>query len=186
MHASSCSRRQHCSINREDLAAEGMPDGLKYVLHTTVKIDIKARTLNSRVFSALCKYMESKHVTLLQHTEVHWLLRGKVLTQFFELRDELKGFFTDHIFHLSDRLHDAEFLTRLAYLGDVFSHMNFLYLGLQGLSSTIFNVRDKIEAMIKKLELFFFCINKDNTPVFLSLYDFLCANDLKLMDNCQM
>ena len=83
----------------------------------------------------------------------------------------------------SDRLHDDEFLTRLAYLGDVFSHLNDLNLGLQGLSATIFNVRDKIEAMIKKLELFSVCINKDNTQVFPSLYDFLCANELKLTDN---
>lgn len=37
--------------------------------------------------------------------------------------------------------------------------------------------------MIKKLELFSVCINKDNTPVFPSLYDFLCANELKLKDN---
>ena len=31
------------------------------------------------------------------------------------------------------------------------------------LSATIFNVRDKIEATIKKLELFSVCINKENT-----------------------
>ena len=44
---------------------------------------------------------------------------------------------------------------------------------------------DKIEAMIKKLE-FSVCINKDNTQVLPSLYDFffcVCANELKLMDN---
>ena len=72
-------------------------------------------------------------------------------------------------FHLSDRLHDDEFLTQLAYLGDVFSRLNDLSLGLQGLSAAIFNVRDKIEAMIKKLDLFSVCINKDNTQVFPSL-----------------
>jgi hypothetical protein len=37
--------------------------------------------------------------------------------------------------------------------------------------------------MIKKLELFSLCINKDNTQVFPSLDDFLCANELKLTDN---
>uniref|UniRef100_A0AAZ3RSM8 Interferon/interleukin receptor domain-containing protein n=1 Tax=Oncorhynchus tshawytscha TaxID=74940 RepID=A0AAZ3RSM8_ONCTS len=63
---------------------------------------------------------------------------------------ELKVFFTDHNFHLSD----DEFLTRLAYLGEVFSRLNDLNLGLQGLSATIINVRDKIEAVIKNLELF--------------------------------
>jgi hypothetical protein len=99
------------------------------------------------------------------------------------LRDELKVLFTDHNFHLSDRWHDEEFLTRLANLGDVFSHLNDLKLGLQGLFTSIFNVRDKIEALIKKLELFSVCINKDNTQVFQLLYDFLCANELKLTDN---
>ena len=39
----------------------------------------------------------------------------------------------------------------------------------------IFNVRDKIEAMIKKLELFSVCNNKDNTQVFPSLYDFFVS-----------
>ena len=151
----------HCSIHRGALAAKGMPGSFG-----------KARPLNSCVFSALCNDMGSDYVTLLQHTEVRWVSRGKVLTKHFLLRDELKVFFTDHNIHLSDRLHDDEFLTRLAYLGDVFTRLNGLNLGLQGLSATIFNVLDKIEAMIKNLELFSVCINKDNTQVFPSLYDF--------------
>ena len=44
-------------------------------------------------------------------------------------------------------------------------------------------MRDKIEALIKKLELFSVCINKDNTQLFPSFYDFVCANELKLADN---
>ena len=104
----------HCSIHQEALAFKGMPDSLKDVLNTTVKMVsfAKARPLNSRVYSALCIDMGSDHVTPLQHTEVRWLSRGKVLTHFFifKLRDELKVFFTDHHFHLSESLHD-EFLT---------------------------------------------------------------------------
>ena len=84
----------HCSIHREALAAKGMPDSLKDVLDTTVKMVnfVKARPLNSVVFSALCNDMGSDHVMLLQHTEVLWLSRGKVLTCFFFI-DELNDFF---------------------------------------------------------------------------------------------
>ena len=42
---------------------------------------------------------------------------------------------------------------------------------------------DKIEAIVKKLELFSVYINKDNTQVFPSFTDFLCANEVKLTDN---
>ena len=82
---------------------------------------------------------------------------------------------------MSHQLHDDEFLTRLAYLGDVLSLLNDLN---QGLSATTFNVQDKIEAMIKNLELFPVCINKDITQVFPSLYYFFCVQiKVKLMDN---
>ena len=109
----------HCSIHQEAFAAKGMSDSLKDVFGLKMVNFVKARPLNSRVFSALCNDMGSDHATLLQHTEVRWLSRGKVLTCFFLLRDELKVFFTDHHFHLSDRLHDDEILTELAYLDDV-------------------------------------------------------------------
>ena len=110
------------------------------------------------------------------------VIKGQSIDKFFWLRDELKVFFTDHKFHLSDRLHDDEFLTWLAYLGDVFSCLNYLNLGLKGLSATIFNVRDKIEALIKKLELFAVCINKDNTHHCMIFYVQMNSN-LRTMSN---
>ena len=75
----------HCSIHREALAAKGMSDSLKDILDTTVKMVnfVKARPLNSRVFSALCNDMSSDHVTLLQHTEMGWLSKGQSIDTFF-------------------------------------------------------------------------------------------------------
>ena len=57
----------HCSIHREAHAAKGMPDSMKDVLDTTVEIVnfVKARHLNSCVFSALRNDMGSDHVMLL-------------------------------------------------------------------------------------------------------------------------
>ena len=66
----------HCSIHREALAAKGMPDSLKDVLDTRVKMvnRVKGRPLNLfSALSALSNDMGSDHVTLLQHTELCWL-----------------------------------------------------------------------------------------------------------------
>lgn len=96
----------YCSIHREALAAKGMHVDLKNVLDTTVKIVnfVKAKPLNNCAFTALCNEMGIDHTSLLLHTEVRWLSRGKVLTCVFELKDELKLFFADQPFHLSDNL----------------------------------------------------------------------------------
>ena len=44
-------------------------------------------------------------------------------------------------------------------------------------------MREKIEAMIKKLELFSVCIYKENTCLFIIVLFFVCANELKLTDD---
>jgi hypothetical protein len=76
----------HCSFHREALAAKGMPDILKDVLDTTVKMVnfVKARPVNAHVFSTLCNDMCSDHVTLLQHTERSALvIKGQSINFFF-------------------------------------------------------------------------------------------------------
>jgi len=54
---------------------------------------IKAMALHSRLFHELCQYMDSDHQQFLLHTELRWLSHGKVLSRFFELRNEVNTFF---------------------------------------------------------------------------------------------
>ena len=68
-----------------------------------------------------------------------WLSRGKILTRLFKLSEVINVFFTDLHFHLAHHLLDDELLTRLAYLGNVFSRLNDLNLVLQGLRKYIRN-----------------------------------------------
>lgn len=110
--------------------------------------------MQSRLFQLLCDEMGSEHVQLLLHTEVRWLSRGKVLSRLFELHKEVKIFLQDKNFPLSDVFDDTVWLSQLAYLSDLFSRLNDLNLGLQGLSVNVFDVQDKINTMLKKLELF--------------------------------
>ena len=54
---------------------------------------------------------------------------------------------------LSDKFCDFQWLCKLAYSANIFSYLNGLSLSLQGKTATMFHVRSKIEATIRKLEL---------------------------------
>jgi uncharacterized protein YlzI (FlbEa/FlbD family) len=100
--------------------------------------------------------MGSEHEQLFLHTEVRWLSRGNVLTRFFELADEVRILLCDGThkkFILREKLNDFSWLCKIAYLADLFTHLNVLNLKLQGPDTNIFVVEDKIEAMIEKLKL---------------------------------
>ncbi len=124
----------HCSIHREALATKTMPADLKMVLDEAMRTVnfTKSRPLHSRLFAILCAETGSDRHQLLLHTEVCWLSRGKVLTRLFKLHDEIRTFFVESRFELSDRFFDFEGLLKLAYLADIFGYLNGLSLSLQG------------------------------------------------------
>ncbi|XP_026093452.1 zinc finger BED domain-containing protein 5-like [Carassius auratus] len=172
----------HCSLHREALATKKMPTDLRCVLDEAVKIVnfIKTRPLQSRLFRLLCEEMGSDHVQLLLHTEVRWLSRGRVLTRLFELRNEARIFLSDSNFPLSDRLSDFEWLAKLSYLSDIFNHLNGVNLSLQGKSVTAFQVQNKIEATIKKLDIWAGRIRKSNSESFENLSHLLTEEAMSL------
>jgi hypothetical protein len=65
-------------------------------------------------------------------------------------------------------------------MADIFTHLNALNLSKQGGGITIFNVEDKIEAMIKKLELWARHLSKRNVDAFQNLKPFLESGDEEL------
>ena len=81
----------HCMIHREVLAAKHFEQLLCDVLFSCVKIvnSIKARPLQSLMFSKLCDELGLEHSSLLLHTEVQWLSQGKIVERVFELREDL-------------------------------------------------------------------------------------------------
>lgn len=132
-----------------------MPQNLKTAFDEVVKVVnfIKTRALNSRIFSILCEEMGNDHKHLLLHAEVRWLSRGKVLARLFKLHDEIRMFFTTTEFHLGNRFNDFAWLAMIAYLADIFTHLNDLNLSLQGTNVTVFTVEDRVQGMVKKLDL---------------------------------
>ncbi|KAL4120437.1 hypothetical protein QTP88_013129 [Uroleucon formosanum] len=103
-----------------------------------------------------------------------------LLTRLFELRHEVQMFFEDHPFRLSSKFNDHEWLQKLAYLSDVFLKLNNLNLTLQNSAVTIFQVNDKIESFVKKLEFWKTCIENNQPEIFEALHDFLSETDMNL------
>lgn len=172
----------HCCIHREALVAKRLPELLQKILNEVVQIInyIKARPLQSRLFSLLCKEMGSEHEQLLIHTEVRWLSRGRILTRFFELRDEVRVFLLDTKY--ADFLTNFSWLCSTAYLADVFEHLNVLNLSLQGNNVDMFKVEDKISAMVKKCQLWAARVENVSFANFPTLKQFLESSEESLPD----
>ena len=145
----------HCILHREALVAKTMPPELAEVLDQSVQVVnyIKSRPLKSRLFSQLCAEMGADHQSLLLHTEVRWLSRGKVLSRLYELREEVLEFSIEHPVPHKDKLADLRWCTKLAYLADIFGLLNELNAKLQGRNENILSSTDKIRGFMGKLIL---------------------------------
>lgn len=157
----------HCVLHRHALATMKMSHELKIVLDQAVQIVnyVKSRPLQSRLFKKACEDVGSQHRSLLLHTQVRWLSRGRVLLRLFELRDELKIFFTKQpvsasVSTLVELLHDEQWLMKLAYLADIFDKLNVISKTLQGRTVTKSTVNDKMSSLENKLGIWIECVEQ--------------------------
>ena len=178
----------HCVLHRHALVCKKISIDMKTVLDEAVQIVnfIKSRPLQSRLFKIICEDMESQHTTLLLHSEVRWLSRGKVLSRVFELRRELAMFLSEQKHERFAVLTNSSWLMRLAYITDIFSKLNEVSLSLQGKSITVFSVKYKISALSQKLEFWINCIENNNVSCFSTLSDFLIENDCLLNEDIRL
>ena len=78
---------------------------------------------------------------LLFYVKVRWLSRGKCLSPLYELKNEVEIFLRENKNNLHVQFPNEEFVVMLAYLADVFGHLNDMNLSLQGCDVTVSDVK---------------------------------------------
>ena len=149
-------------IHREALAVKLLSSDKQRKTELESALDIVLKTVNyikcgckgksARVFQKLCEGMDSENVTVLLHTEVRWLSRGKVLTYVFKLRRETSVFLVEKNHEYATNFLDHKWVSKLAYLASVFDVLSVLNTSLQGKSSEIFFQVGKIDVFKRKID----------------------------------
>jgi hypothetical protein len=81
----------HCFLHREALVAKAIPAALRSVMDSVFAMVnyIKTRADKTRLHKVMCKEAGARHEALVLHTNISCLPKGKVLSRFYELRNEL-------------------------------------------------------------------------------------------------
>ena len=159
----------HCVLHRHALAAKSLPEQLKNVLSTAVSAVnyIRGNASNHRLFKVFCNELGAKHNVLLYHTEVRWLSRGRGLTRVFELHKEIELFLGQKGCSIVENFENENFILSLAYLADIFSHLNDMNTSIQGTGINMITAREKVYAFTNKLSIWkhrITCGNYANFP----------------------
>ncbi|KAL1276926.1 hypothetical protein QQF64_023599 [Cirrhinus molitorella] len=111
-----------------------------------------------RLFRKFVLESQASHDDLLLHNDMRWLSKGKALERFVELRAQVVDFLkqskskaaADHLRVMQDTL----YVCNVAFLTDIFSHLNTLNLQLQGKGKSVVDLVEKLDAFGNKLDLF--------------------------------
>ena len=159
----------HCFLHREVLIGKTLNSDLTQVLKEVMEMVnyIKARLLKSRLFTKLCKEMEANYENLLLHTEARWLSRGKALSRVYELKEEMLAFFSlKRQKEFCSLLCDDSWKSKLAYLVDIFDHLNKTNSNMQGKNENLLSSADKMRALQEKLKVWSLRMQEGNFDMF--------------------
>lgn len=166
----------HCYLHRETLLSKTLSDDMKEVLDNATRIVnfIKHNPAHSQVFKELSKNMDNECISLILHTESGCLSKEVILDRLFQLQDPLLEYFKENGDQdFAKCFEDEEWMFKLAYLADIFSHINQLNESLQGSGENILTASDKVLRFKHKLNTWKHSVAKRDLEMFPLLYGVL-------------
>jgi len=159
----------HCFIHHEALMVRTIPAEFKSVLNLVVNMVnfVKSRALKTRLLKEMCHEAGYKQDTLVLNTEIRWLSKGKVLQRFYKLKNELSKLFSTEKPDFVAYLNDTEWCAKVAYLADIFYHLNCLNESIQGKEENVLTSSDKLKGFLKKLQVWKRHVENKNLRCFL-------------------
>ena len=145
-----------CFLHREALVAQTVGEDLRRVINEVILMVsyIKSKLLKSRQFHQICEEMGAHFKTLLLHTQVRWLSKGRMLSRVFDLKDIMFKFFEEnHQSEFCNPIKNEVWCIKLPYLWDIFEHLNRVNQSTQGRAENILTSIDKICIMREKIEI---------------------------------
>ncbi|XP_068205433.1 protein FAM200C-like [Palaemon carinicauda] len=158
----------HCLLHHENLTSLKLSHELQKVMQEVTQVIkiIKARALNSRLFTQMCSDFGFEHIYLFYHSEVRWLSRGKVLQRLLEFWTETELFLTEKSHPLAHKFPESKWLMQVAYLADMFAELNSLNISMQGRDQTLVGLSEKLLAFKGKVKLWMNKIKSGKTASF--------------------
>ncbi|KAL2719445.1 hypothetical protein V1478_010907 [Vespula squamosa] len=139
----------HCIMHQETLCGEVL------MLSSTMKIIIKVINL---IRSGNGSLSHKKFQAFLQDENLCWLGTGETLKHFFNLREDILEFLqkeaNTNTKDIQENFKEIKFLSELAFLTDIASHLNHLNSQLKEQNHTISDLIGYVNGFQNKLKLF--------------------------------
>lgn len=165
----------HCFLHIENLCAQTL--NMTHVMPVVINVinTIKNNSLKHRQFQEYIQELESEYCDLIYYAKIRWLSRGKCLTRFWNLREEIRIFMNENGEDVP-QLYDEKWLLDLCFLIDITTKLNELNQKLQGENKLIVNCYQDIKTFIATLKFYEHQLKSNNT------FHFPHLNDFKMKD----
>ncbi|XP_067933086.1 protein FAM200B-like [Watersipora subatra] len=157
----------HCIIHQTVLCGK-LNDHFQQLMCKAMKMINFLRSQSALRHRNLRKFIKESDATcedLLSYHNIRWLSKENALSKLWSIRQELTSFLNTctslNARQFQEMMSSSKDMSDLAFLVDIYGHLNDLNLKLQGKNKTIINTLPAVQAFSHKLELFLVDVKGD-------------------------